>query len=99
MAATTVLRPGLLDGIAVLLAGAEPPSRFGEAVTERCAELGAELHREVVDPTADQQQQVANEIFAQIRGLYAELDSLGRKGVARSLREARRAARQSRATA
>ena len=47
----------------------------------------------------DQQQQVANEIFAQIRGLYAELDSLGRKGVVRSLREARRAARRARATA
>ena len=44
----------------------------------------------VEDPTADQQQQVANEIFAQIRGLYAGLDSLGRKGVARRLREARR---------
>jgi 1-acyl-sn-glycerol-3-phosphate acyltransferase len=53
----------------------------------------------VADPTADQQQQVANEIFAQIRGLYAELDSLGRKGVVRSLREARRAAQRSRVTA
>ena len=53
----------------------------------------------VADPTADQQQQVANEIFAQIRGLYAGLDSLGRKGVARRLREARRAARRARATA
>src|SRR6476661_393925 len=46
----------------------------------------------VSDPTKDQQQQVANEIFAQIRGLYAELDSLGRKGVVQKLREARRAA-------
>jgi 1-acyl-sn-glycerol-3-phosphate acyltransferase len=53
----------------------------------------------ISEPTNDQQQQVANEIFAQIRGLYAELDSLGRKGVARSLREARRAARRARATA
>ena len=53
----------------------------------------------VADPTNDQQQQVANEIFAQIRGLYAELDALGRKGVARRLREARRAARRARATA
>ena len=32
-------------------------------------------------------------------GLYAGLDSLGRKGVARRLREARRAARRARATA
>jgi 1-acyl-sn-glycerol-3-phosphate acyltransferase len=53
----------------------------------------------IAEPTNDQQQQVANEIFAQIRGLYAGLDSLGRKGVARSLRDARRAARRARATA
>jgi 1-acyl-sn-glycerol-3-phosphate acyltransferase len=53
----------------------------------------------VAEPTADQQQQVANEIFAQIRGLYAGLDALGRKGVARRLREARRAGRRERATA
>jgi 1-acyl-sn-glycerol-3-phosphate acyltransferase len=53
----------------------------------------------VSEPTNDQQQQVANEIFAQIRGLYAGLDSLGRKGVAQQLREARRAARRARATA
>src|SRR3954451_22256546 len=37
----------------------------------------------VEDPTPEQQQQVANEIFAQIRGLYAELDSLGRRGLVR----------------
>ena len=53
----------------------------------------------ISDPTKDQQQQVANEIFAQIRGLYAGLDALGRKGVVRSLREARDAARRARATA
>ena len=51
------------------------------------------------DPSRDQQQQVANEIFAQIRGLYAGLDSLGRKGVARRLREAQRAGKRARATA
>src|SRR4051812_39082880 len=44
-------------------------------------------------PTREQQQQVANEIFAQIRGLYAELDSVGRAGVVRRLRELRRAER------
>jgi 1-acyl-sn-glycerol-3-phosphate acyltransferase len=54
---------------------------------------------QVTEPTTDQQQQVANEIFAQIRGLYAGLDSLGRKGVVRRLREAQRAARRERATA
>jgi 1-acyl-sn-glycerol-3-phosphate acyltransferase len=54
----------------------------------------------VAEPTNDQQQQVANEIFTQIRGLYAELDSVGRKRVAQRLRAARRAARRrARATA
>jgi hypothetical protein len=52
--ATALLRPGLLDGIEVLLAGAEPPSRFGEAVVARCASLGARAHRVVVDPTGEE---------------------------------------------
>ena len=63
------------------------------ATASRCAGSAVE------EPTRDQQQAVANEIFAQIRGLYAGLDALGRKGVARRLREARRAARRARATA
>ena len=50
----------------------------------------------IEDPTREQQQQVANEIFAQIRGLYAELDSVGRRGVVRRLREMRRAERSRR---
>jgi NAD(P)-dependent dehydrogenase (short-subunit alcohol dehydrogenase family) len=50
----TVLRRGLLTGTSVLLAAAEPPSRFGEAVTARCAELGAHMGRVVVDPTGDE---------------------------------------------
>src|SRR5918997_495682 len=45
------------------------------------------------EATKDEQQQVANEIFAQIRGLYAELEAEGRKGVARRVRELRRAER------
>jgi 1-acyl-sn-glycerol-3-phosphate acyltransferase len=47
----------------------------------------------VEDPTREQQQQVSNEIFAQIRGLYAELDTVGRRGMVRRLREMRRAER------
>jgi 1-acyl-sn-glycerol-3-phosphate acyltransferase len=63
-------------------------------------QYGEPMRWEAVEaPTTDQQQQVANEIFAQIRGLYAGLDAHGRKGVARRLREARRAARRARATA
>jgi hypothetical protein len=54
MATTSLLRPGLLDGLTVLLAGAEPPSRFGEAVVGRCAALGAQVGRVVVDPTGDE---------------------------------------------
>ncbi len=42
-AAATLLRAGLLDGVRVLLASGEPPSRFGEAVIARCAELAAFL--------------------------------------------------------
>jgi hypothetical protein len=52
-AAPPILRPGLLDGLSILLASAEPPSRFGEAVASRCADLGAHMDRVVVDPTAD----------------------------------------------
>jgi len=50
----------------------------------------------IEEPTREQQQQVANEIFAQIRGLYAELDTVGRRGVVRRLRELRRAERSAR---
>jgi 1-acyl-sn-glycerol-3-phosphate acyltransferase len=42
-------------------------------------------------PTRDQQQQVANAIFAEVRGLYAQLDAVGRRGVVRQRRELRRA--------
>jgi 1-acyl-sn-glycerol-3-phosphate acyltransferase len=42
-------------------------------------------------PTRDQQQAVANEIFTEIRGLYAQLDAVGRRGMARRRRELRRA--------
>jgi 1-acyl-sn-glycerol-3-phosphate acyltransferase len=42
-------------------------------------------------PTREQQQTVANEIFAEIRQLYAQLDAMGRRGVARARRELRRA--------
>ena len=45
----------------------------------------------VAEPTRDQQQAVANEIFTEIRGLYAQLDSVGRRGMARRRRELRRA--------
>jgi 1-acyl-sn-glycerol-3-phosphate acyltransferase len=43
------------------------------------------------DPTRDQQQAVANEIFGEVRKLYAQLDALGRNGLARQRRELRRA--------
>jgi hypothetical protein len=50
----TVLRPALLDAVALLLAAADPPSRFGEAVIARAAELRATVDRVVVDPTGDE---------------------------------------------
>jgi hypothetical protein len=49
-----VLRPHLLTGTSILLAAADPPSAFGEAVALRCSELGAHLGRIVVEPTADE---------------------------------------------
>jgi 1-acyl-sn-glycerol-3-phosphate acyltransferase len=45
----------------------------------------------VDDPTREQQQQVANAIFGEVRKLYAQLDAVGRRGVARQRRELRRA--------
>jgi 1-acyl-sn-glycerol-3-phosphate acyltransferase len=43
------------------------------------------------DPTREQQQQVANAIFGEVRKLYAQLDALGRRGLVRQRRELRRA--------
>ena len=50
----------------------------------------------VEDPTREQQQAVADEIFAAIKALYAELEADGREGVARRVRELRRAERAGR---
>jgi hypothetical protein len=50
----TSLRPQLLSGTSILLAAADPPSAFGEAVALRCSELGAHLGRVVVDATGDE---------------------------------------------
>ncbi len=43
------------------------------------------------DATREQQQAVANEIFVEIRALYAQLDAQGRAGVVRAQRGLRRA--------
>jgi 1-acyl-sn-glycerol-3-phosphate acyltransferase len=43
------------------------------------------------DPTREQQQAVANEIFAEVRKLYAQLDAVGRRGMVQKRRELRRA--------
>jgi 1-acyl-sn-glycerol-3-phosphate acyltransferase len=45
----------------------------------------------MLEPTREQQQRVANEIFSEIRALYAQLDAVGRRGVVRARRELRRA--------
>jgi 1-acyl-sn-glycerol-3-phosphate acyltransferase len=41
----------------------------------------------VADSSRDQQQAVAEEIFAEVRELYAGLEQLGRRGAARQVRE------------
>ena len=48
----------------------------------------------VADSTRDQQQAVAEEIFAEIKLLYAGLETLGRRGVMERVREERRALRR-----
>jgi 1-acyl-sn-glycerol-3-phosphate acyltransferase len=49
----------------------------------------------VADPTREQQQIAADEIFDEIKRLYAGLESLGRRGVLARVREERRALRRS----
>jgi 1-acyl-sn-glycerol-3-phosphate acyltransferase len=49
----------------------------------------------VPDPTREQQQIAADEIFDEIKRLYAGLESLGRRGVLARVREERRALRRS----
>ena len=50
----------------------------------------------VDDPTRDQQQAVADEIFDEIKRLYSGLEQLGRRGVMERIREERRALRRAR---
>jgi len=47
-------------------------------------------YEQVDDPTRDQQMAVAQEIFNEIKVLYAGLETLGRKGVVQRVREQRR---------
>jgi 1-acyl-sn-glycerol-3-phosphate acyltransferase len=56
-------------------------------------------YERVDDPTRDQQQAVADEIFSEIKVLYGGLESLGRRGVLARVREQRRAERSSKRTA
>ncbi len=51
-------------------------------------------YEQVTDPTRDQQQAVAEEIFAEIKRLYAGLEQHGRRGVMERVREERRALRR-----
>jgi 1-acyl-sn-glycerol-3-phosphate acyltransferase len=44
----------------------------------------------IENPTREQQQAVADEIFAEIKALYAQLEAEGRKGMLRRKREARK---------
>ena len=51
-------------------------------------------YEQTEEPNREQQQVVADEVFTQIRALYAGLDQHGRAGVAKRVRAARRAARR-----
>jgi len=58
-------------------------------------QYGDPIRWESVDnPTRDQQMAVAEEIFGEVRVLYAGLESLGRKGVLQRVREQRRSERR-----
>src|SRR3954451_8499209 len=54
---------------------------------------------QVDEPTREQQQEVANQIFTEIKALYAQLEADGRKGVLKRMRALRREARKRPATA
>ena len=53
-------------------------------------------YEKVGDPSCDQQQAVADEVFKEIKLLYSGLESLGRRGVMERIREERRALRGAR---
>jgi 1-acyl-sn-glycerol-3-phosphate acyltransferase len=53
----------------------------------------------IANPTREQQQAVADEIFTEVKALYAQLEAEGRKGVLRRMRALRREARKRPATA
>ena len=53
----------------------------------------------VADPTREQQQEVANQIFAEIKALYGQLEAEGRKGMLKRVRALRRQSRKRPATA
>src|SRR5436305_3877141 len=57
------------------------------------------LFEPVAEPTREQQQAVADEVWGRIRRLYAELERVGRKGMIQRVREQRRAERRARRTA
>jgi hypothetical protein len=46
----------------------------------------------VADPTREQSQAVAEEVFGEVRRMFEALDEKGRRGVIRSLREAAKSA-------
>src|SRR5215217_7287014 len=54
---------------------------------------------QVDEPTREQQQEVANQIFTEIKALYAQLEADGRKGVLKRMRALRRQSRKRPATA
>lgn len=66
-----LLRPGLLEGVGVLVAGGEPPSEAGDEIAQGCAHLGAEVARCHTAPAED----AGERALAALKGL-ATLDML-----------------------
>jgi 1-acyl-sn-glycerol-3-phosphate acyltransferase len=53
----------------------------------------------IAEPTRDEQQAAADEVFAAIKQLYAGLEQHGRKGIVARVRQERRAARRAKRAA
>jgi 1-acyl-sn-glycerol-3-phosphate acyltransferase len=63
-------------------------------------QYGDPIHWERIEnPTREQQQAVADDVLAEIRGLYAGLEEHGREGILKRVRAERRAERGARRTA
>jgi NAD(P)-dependent dehydrogenase (short-subunit alcohol dehydrogenase family) len=81
--ASELLRPGLLEGVSILLAGAQPADRgagasFGAAVHAACAGLGAGVHEcSLSCDVADREDAIEREVQTAFGDVLADTDGVG----------------------